>query len=107
MSQIVRSSLPNNILIELLDKVCHKNNNYYIFNNESYKKGNLYNLFDLFIDNIRPYYYNSKQFYLDRNISFKMLTTIIRQICNSKGIVYTNHIKYHKSSHEVHYYIYT
>ena len=40
MSQIVRSSLPNNILIELLDKVCHKNNNYYIFNNESYKKGN-------------------------------------------------------------------
>ena len=106
MSQIIRSSLPTNILQELIEKICQKYQNYYIFNNEAYKKGNMYNLFPEFIERIKPYYYSSKQFYLEKSINFKMLTTIIRQICNVKEIIYTNHIKYNKSNHEIHYYIY-
>lgn len=106
MSQIVRSSIPPNILRELLLKICQKHQTYYIFNNESYKKGNMYNLFEPFIESLKPYYYNSKQFYLERTISFKMLATIVRQICNVQNIIYTNHIKYNKSNHEIHYYIY-
>ena len=106
MSQIIKSSLPTNVLHELLIKICKREKNYYIFNNESYKKGNMYNLFEPFIESIKPYYYFSKQFYLDRQINFKMLATIIRQICNVQNIIYTNHIKYNKSNHEIHYYIY-
>lgn len=106
MSQIIKSSLPQNILRELLIEICTKQDNYYIFNNEAYKKGNMYNLFTGFVEDLKQYYHNSKQFYLERNINFKMLTTVIRQICNVQNIIYTNHIKYNKSNHEIHYYIY-
>lgn len=106
MSQIIRSSIPQNILRDLLVNICQRNQTYFIFNNEAYKKGNMYNLFEPFVESLKPYYYNSKQFYLERNISFKMLATIVRQICNVQNIIYTNHIKYNKSNHEIHYYIY-
>ena len=106
MSQIIKSSLPSNILRDLIVKICQRYQNYFIFNNEAYKKGNMYNLFQEFVEQLKPYYHSSKQFYLERNISFKMLTTLIRQICNVQNIIYTNHIKYNKSNHEIHYYIY-
>lgn len=106
MSQIIKSSLPSNILRELIMKICTRYQNYYIFNNEAYKKGNMYNLFSEFVEQLKPFYYSAKHYYLDRNISFKMLTTIIRQICNVQNIIFTNHIKYNKSNHEIHYYIY-
>jgi hypothetical protein len=106
MSQIIKANLPDNCLFELLEKICNKEEAYYIFNNESYKKGQLYNVYEEFLDEIKPHYYKSKQFYVERNLSFKMIATIFRQICNVKNIKYTNHIKYNKSNHEVYYHIY-
>ena len=36
--QIFKKKAPNNILFELLDKVCLKTQNYYLFDNNAYKK---------------------------------------------------------------------
>ena len=37
-SQIIKKKMCNQILFDLLDKISSKKENYYIFNNDSYKR---------------------------------------------------------------------
>ena len=106
MSQIFKSKIPINILFSLLDKIAIKNEKQYIIDNNSYKKGILNNDINDFFENCKPYYYLSKQKYLEKKITYNSLITIIRQICNYNEIKYTSQIKYDKSKYNIIYYIY-
>jgi len=106
MSQIFKDRIPDSILFELLDKLCIKNNNYYIFNFESFKKG-LYNeSIQQFIQFCTSFYYNSKKKYLEKKLTYNSFVTILRQICKHNNITYTSKLVYNKSNYNIDYYIF-
>ena len=79
-----------------------------LFNNSKKKNklAKLKNYLNEFIENIKPNYHISKQYYLTRKLNYSKFITIIRQICKSNEIPYTSEITYNKSSYEIQYYIY-
>lgn len=105
-TQIFKKNVPTESLYSLLDNVCLKNDKYYIFNNNSYKKGLFDETIANFIEECKPYYHISKQKYLERKLTYNSFTTILRQICKFNKINHTSQIKYDKSSYDIIYYIY-
>jgi len=105
-SQIFKNKIPNELLFDLLNKICLKNEKQYTFCINSFRKG-LYNeeIKD-FLEVCRPYYHISKRKYIDKNLTYKSFTTILRQICNYNKIIYTSEIIYNKSKYDISYYIY-
>ena len=77
-----------------------------MFNHSSFKKGIFTNDIENFILLCKPYYHTSKLKYLEKKLSYNSFTTIVRQICNFNGIMYTSQIKYDKSKYDIIYYIY-
>lgn len=107
MSQIFKEQFPCSILFELLNQLCIKNNNYYIFNFESYKKG-LYNeSIPQFVENCKLYYYNSKKKYLEKKQTYNSFVTILRQICKNNNLTYVSKLVYNKSNYNIDFYIFT
>ena len=105
-TQIFKNQIPNNILFDLLDKICLKNEKYYTFNIESFKKGVYSEEIQNFLITCIPYYYLSKRKYLEKKLTNNSFVTILRQICNFNKITYTSQIKYNKSTYDIVYYIY-
>jgi hypothetical protein len=106
-NQIFKYIPENNILIDFLHIVCLKENTTYIFDMNAYKKGQYNDTNIKLLDDIRPYYYVSKQLkYLDREITYNNFTTILRQLCNITKIKYTSTIKYDRSVYNIKYEIY-
>jgi len=103
--QIFKNPIPIDMLFSLLDTICIKEENKYIFNNNSYKKGIFENSIPPFIDSCRPYYHNSKHKYLDKKLTYNSFTTILRQICKCNNVKYTSQIKYEKSKSDIVYYV--
>ena len=54
MSQIFKEKINKSKLYDLLDQICFKNETKYIFDNSSYKKANMQNLLEPFIESIKP-----------------------------------------------------
>jgi hypothetical protein len=104
--QVFKKNIPNDILFNLLNAICIKNDKHYIFDINSFKKGMFNNDINIFIETCKLYYHNSKQKYLERKITYNSFTTVLRQICNFNNISYTSQIKYDKSSYNILYYIY-
>jgi hypothetical protein len=104
--QIFKSYVPNEMFFEFLDKICLKTEKYYLIDMNSYKKMLFYSHNVEFFDKIRPHYHLSKQFYLDRKITYNTFTTIIRQICKANNIMFTSQIKYNESKYNIDYLIY-
>jgi hypothetical protein len=105
-NQLFKKNVPNDILFNLLNTLCIKNEKYYIFDINSFKKGVFNNDIKAFIEECKPYYHNSKQMYLTRKVTYNNFITILRQICNFNNISYTSQLKYDKSSYNILYYIY-
>lgn len=106
-SQIFKKKIENEVLFNLLDKLCIKNNTYYIFNNSSYKKGSFFDdTIQTFLEKVKECYHKSKIKYLEKKHTYNSFTTILRQICNFNKILYTTEIKYDKSTYEIFYYIF-
>ena len=103
VSQIfLKEGPPISLLVTLLKNTCHlKTDKYYVITHASFKKGMLSNYIPLFYDQIKQYYQKSKIFYLKRKISYKNFLTVIRQLCNYHNVIYSNDIKYDKSSYEI------
>ena len=106
-SQIFKSDIPKEILFTLLQDICNKNENenYYILNKTSYKKGMFLNLFEPFCEDILKYYHKSKKFYVTRKLTYTSFLTIIRQICRNINISYTSKIQHCKCSYDIVYHI--
>lgn len=77
----------------LINKINNINNN------------NSNNNINNFINYIKPYYKKQKLYYIQRELTYNNLMTIIRHICKFKNIPYRNIIKYDKSKYEIIYYI--
>ena len=60
---------------------------------------------DKFYESIKPYYFKSKQFYLERDKTYKNFITILRQLTKYHHIPYTSKIIYLKSTYEIKYFI--
>ena len=106
LKQVFKEKVPKTILIELLEQICVKNENYYIIDYNSYKKLVYNNLHERLAETIKDYYFSSKQFYATRKMTYKSFINIIRHICKSCGILYTSNIKYNESKYIIYYYIY-
>lgn len=84
-----------------------KENDYYLFNEDLFKSLVFNNKIYNFIEELKSYYYKSKQIYLERNpINYNQFSTILRQICNKNKIKYEKNIKYKMSKYNVEYKIY-
>jgi hypothetical protein len=105
-TQIFKKDIPTELLFNLLDSICMKNEKHYVLNNESFKKG-IYNESIInFIELCKPYYHNSKKKYLEKKLTYNSFITIVRQICNYKKLTYISQIKYNKSLYDIVYFIY-
>ena len=105
-TQIFKKNVPNDIIFNLLDSICMKNEKHYIFNIEAFKKGVFKESIQNFLIICNPYYHISKKKYLEKKLTYNSFTTILRQICNFNKITYTSQIKYDKSRYDIIYYIY-
>ena len=68
MSQIFKTNFSKDIIYDFLKEFCDKTNNFYIFSKTTFKKIKLAHPEELqiFYDKIKPHYFKSKQFYLER-----------------------------------------
>jgi hypothetical protein len=105
-TQIFKNQIPNNILFDLLNKICLKNEKHYTFNIESFKKGVYSKEIQNFLITCVLYYHLSKRKYLEKKLTYNSFVTVLRQICNFNKITYTSQIKYDKSRYDILYYIY-
>ena len=105
-AQIFKNNVPNEMLYNLLGHLCLKTEHYYLFTNESFKKGVYSNHIQDFIIACIPYYHLSKRKYLEKKLTYNSFTTILRQICNYNIIKYTSKIQYDKSSYSIIYFVY-
>jgi hypothetical protein len=107
ISQIFKTFIDKQILFEFLDMVSsYRDDMKYKFDISSYKRAIHLDVLNNFIETVKPYYHLSKRVYVDKKQSYKMITTVIRQICRLNGIFYKQEIKYAKSSYEIVYHIY-
>mgnify|MGYP000065898170 FL=1 len=104
--QIFRETIPNQILFDLLDKVCIKTDNYYLFDMNAYRKLAYHEYIQPFCQDIRHYYYLGKQFYVTRKQTYKSFTNLLRQICKRNVVMYAKQIVYNRSEYNIHYLIY-
>lgn len=104
--QIIKKDIPIKILIDILNKITTKQNNYYIINKICFKKAEYLKILENFTDILKEYYFKSKYFYLDRKCNYQSFLTILRHICKNNNISYISKILYDKSSYEIIYYIY-
>jgi hypothetical protein len=105
-SQIFKNNISNDIFFELMKEICFKNDKYFVYNYESFKKGMYKEIIPNFIEYCKPFYHISKRKYLEQKTTHKSFTTIIRQICNKNKIVYEKKIVYNKSNYIIEYYIF-
>lgn len=107
-TQIFKNAVPNDVFFGLLNSLCLKNEKYYLFDSNAFKKGMFTQEIPAFFTTCKPYYHISKRKkYLEiYKINYNNFTTILRQICNFNKIIYTSKIKYDKSVYDIVYYIY-
>jgi len=106
MNQTFKQNVDKNILFDFLEKVCTKTDKCYVFDMTSYKRGELNNENSNFIEIIKPFYYKAKLFYIERQLSYSRLCTILRQICKHNSIMFMTKVIYSKSKYNIPYYIY-
>jgi hypothetical protein len=105
-TQLFKKSVPDDLLFDLLDKICIKTDKYYLIDLNAYKKMMFHNYYEEFINIIKPYYNLSKQFYVERKLVYNSFTNIVRQICKNNNIMYTSQIKYNESKYNIDFLVY-
>jgi hypothetical protein len=103
-SQIFKENIPKEQLFSLLKSICFfKDPASFFLDKPSYKRGIFTGEVPIFLEKCKPYYYLSKQSYLERPINYNNFATIIRQICKSHGIPIERKVSYDKSQHQLTY----
>lgn len=106
LKQIFKENVPIENLFKWLDKFCFKTEKYYLIDQNAYKKVLFHEGDKPFLEEIQPYYHISKEFYVTRKFTYNSFVNIVRQICKSNNIMFTNKIKYNESNYNIQYYIY-
>jgi len=105
-TQLFKRNVPDDLLFDLLEKICIKTDKYYLIDLNAYKKMMFHNHYEEFRNTIRPYYNLSKQFYVERKLVYNSFTNIVRQICKNNNIMYTSQIKYNESKYNIDFLVY-
>tara|TARA_B100001093_G_scaffold197137_1_gene189442 strand:+ start:157 stop:546 length:390 start_codon:yes stop_codon:yes gene_type:complete len=107
MSQNFKKIYNINEFVNFIIKYCiSEKKNEYFFSPITYKKIIYNKELKPFIQGLIEYYHKSKQFYLKRDMTYKNVLTIIRQLMNSLCIPFTSKIIYNKSKYTINYIIY-
>jgi len=106
LKQIFRENVPTQFLFDLLEKVCLKTDKYYLVDKNAYRKVTFHEYHIEFLQSIRPYYHESKQFYVDREFNYTSFINIVRQICKHNKVEFKYNIKYSDYKYNIQYYIY-
>ncbi len=105
-NQLFIKDIKNDVLFDLLDKICQKNENYYHLDQNSFRKMLFHGYDKDFCSFVKEYYYSSKQFYVTRIMTYKSFTNIVRQICKHNNILFNSSIRYSNSKYAIEFYIY-
>ena len=105
-SQIFKKNIPSEFLFNFLEKICLKTDKYYLIDYNAYKKMLFNDLQQGFCESLKEYYYLGKYFYLERDITYKSFTNIVRQICKHNNIMFTSKMKYNNSKYNIDFLIY-
>uniref|UniRef100_A0A6C0HZ38 Uncharacterized protein n=1 Tax=viral metagenome TaxID=1070528 RepID=A0A6C0HZ38_9ZZZZ len=102
--QIFKKIIDIIFFYDFLDKICDEpKNGLYIFDLNAYKKMIFYNYHLQFLKDISQNYQSSKQFYLERELTYNSIATIFRQICKSHEIEIKSKMKYCDSKYIIEY----
>ena len=108
--QIFKNVIPKDVLINFLNTTCdntnNDDNNYYLLDKNSYKRSLIDNKLTNFLQEIKPYYHASKQYYVERKLDYPKFVTIIRQVCKAHNLAYSSQLYYDKSEYNIVYHIY-
>jgi len=104
--QIFKKSIPNLDFFIFLDTICLRTEKYFLFDLNAFKKLIFYGSYDEFKTDLMEYYYPSKLFYIERELTYNSFTNILRQICKNNNILFTSEVKYINSKYTIIYYIY-
>jgi|TARA_B110000495_G_C22971470_1_gene570179 hypothetical protein len=104
--QIFKTNPPIDAFLFFFRQFGEFKNNKYILSKALFKKAKMKEKIQPYIDLIKPHYYNSKLFYIERKMTYKNFVTIIRQICKLYAIGFVSSIKYSKSTYEIKYSIF-
>jgi hypothetical protein len=99
--KIFKTPVPTELLYGLLADLCVFENEVYVFDTASFKKGYFNNSIPIFIVELRKYYHAKYYMYLDRHLSYTNFMTILRHICKANDITYTKEIHYDRSKYEI------
>jgi len=100
--KIFKVFLPIEILFDLFDKVTDK----YILTKSLFKKIQMNNLLQPFLDECCNYYTESSKKYLTKTpFTYKHFLTIVRQICRLNKTPFYYKLNYFHSEYEIVYYI--
>lgn len=103
MSQLFRINIPKEFILSFLSENCETVKDFYVFNNDTFKKICYNQSINSFYTSCEKYYFLSKQKYLHK-MTFNGIATVMRQICNFHEIPYTSKIKYAHSSYTIEYF---
>ena len=102
MKQIFLEIPEKNLLINFLNAICNNtDNDFYIIDKSIFRKACYKNLLQEFYISLKIYYFKSKQFYLEREITYKNFLTVIRQLCNCLNIKYEYLKNFSNSNYEI------
>jgi len=100
-----REAIPPTILFSLLNQLCIVNNKCFIIDMAAYHNGIHKGIIQTFMEECRPYYNVSKQFYTTNELTYKSFLTVVRHICKINSIQYSYHIQYCHSIYQIVYHI--
>lgn len=104
--QIFKKPVPNLDFFIFLDTICLRTDKYFLFDQNAFKKLVFQDSYDEFKTYLMEYYYPSKLFYIERDLTYNSFTNILRQICKNNDIMFTSEVKYINSKYNIIYYIY-
>ena len=104
--QVFKNDIPVNLLFDLLEQICLKTEKYYFLDQNAYKKLLFHSLFPDFKTELREYYYISKRFYIDRELTYRTFANVVRQVSRFTNTRFESEVKYHQSKYHMDYMIY-
>ena len=102
-TQLFKTNVPIENIWNFIKLIAEEKDTNYILTKILYKQAEYNNQLIDFINFLKPYYYKSKLYYLERKLDYVKFMTIIRQICNANKIEYVSKIIYNNSGYEIEY----
>lgn len=103
-NQIIKSDISCSIVIDFIINNCRQEGKEYVSDKAVFKIIYQNGVLEEFIEKIKPFYFESKKFYVERTLNYKNYNTILRQITKNANIVTRKKINYFHNSYEIKYY---